>query len=181
LDRAVRPAAAPSPLSRTILFTDIVESTRRNAEVGDATFLELLRSHDDLMRGRLREFAGTEFKHTGDGIAAWFRNAEDAAGYCLAVQHDLDVLERAEPELSVRVRMGLASGVPLENEGDLFGLAVVRAARVCDRADAGQVLLADEVARELDPAARPTVLVGHLDLKGLPEPVVVHRLRPLDR
>ncbi|UDY36034.1 AAA family ATPase [Dermatobacter hominis] len=176
LGDALRPSAAPSPLSRTILFTDIVESTRRNAEVGDATFLELLRSHNDLMRGRLREFSGTEFKHTGDGIAAWFRNADDAAGYSLAVQHDLDVLQRAEPEMGLQVRMGLAAGVPLENEGDLFGLAVVRAARICDRAHGGQVLAGDEVVRELDPDRWLTVLVGKLDLKGLPGPVAVHRV-----
>jgi class 3 adenylate cyclase len=96
------------------------------------------------------------------------------------VQHDLAVLARAEPEMGVRVRMGLAAGVPLENEGDLFGLAVVRAARICDRANAGQVLASDEVVRELDHGRWQTVLVGALDLKGLPEPVPVHRVRPAD-
>ena len=170
-------AAAPSPLSRTILFTDIVDSTRRNAEVGDATFLELLRSHNDLLRGRLRQFAGTEFKHTGDGIAVWFHHATDAAAFCLAVQDDLAALRRAEPDFGLRVRMGLAAGVPLENEGDLFGLAVVRAARVCDRAGAGQVLVSEEVRQQLAGDRLHAVLVGHVDLKGLPEPVGLYRLQ----
>lgn len=171
-----RPAASASPLTRTILFTDIVDSTRRNAELGDTTFLEVLRSHNDLIRGRLREFAGAEFKHTGDGIAAWFRNPDDATGCCLAVQADLETLARAEPEYGLRVRMGLAAGVPLENEGDLFGLAVVRAARVCDRAGAGQILAAEEVVGHLSADRYQAVLVGQVQLKGLPEPVGVYRV-----
>ena len=56
---------------KVILFTDLVGSTSLNVTAGDDAYLQLLRAHDRVVRDALRRYDGVEFKHTGDGVAAW--------------------------------------------------------------------------------------------------------------
>jgi class 3 adenylate cyclase len=164
----------PGPATRTILFTDLVESTALNVRVGDQVFLELVREHNDVVRGCLRRSSGVEFKHTGDGVAAWFASPVDAVECALAIGDELDRASQAHPDQPLLVRCGLSSGDPLGNEGDLFGLSVVQAARLCAAAVAGEVLVGPEVAA----AARAHGAVfrskGQMLLKGFPDALDVY-------
>ena len=75
--RAGPPAheAVDAATTRVIMVTDLVGSTPLARRVGDRRFVELLREHNRIVRTRLRQYDGVEFKHTGDGTAAWFLTA----------------------------------------------------------------------------------------------------------
>ena len=169
------------PATRAILFTDLVDSTGLNVRVGDDAFLDLVREHNDVVRACLRRSSGVEFKHTGDGIAAWFSSPTDAVECCIAINAELEHANRFHADLPLLVRCGVSSGEPLGNEGDLFGLSVVRAARLCAAATAGEVLVGPEivsVARADGLRFQPR---GPMDLKGFPEPVDVYVAVMTDR
>ncbi|HUF54860.1 MAG TPA: adenylate/guanylate cyclase domain-containing protein [Dehalococcoidia bacterium] len=143
--RATVPAA-PSGLV-TILFTDIVSSTALTQALGDAHAQDLVRRHNSAVRDALKAHNGTEIKHTGDGIMASFPVASGALAAAVAVQRRL-AEENASAETPVTVRIGLSAGEPLAEEGDLYGATVQLAARVCDKAAAGQIVVSN-VVREL--------------------------------
>ena len=70
---------------RTVLFTDLVDSTRRPTfGRGDDAYVELLDHHNTILRRRLRQFDGVEIKHTGDGLSSWFTSATAACECVLA-------------------------------------------------------------------------------------------------
>lgn len=168
---------AGSRARKVILFTDLVDSTALNVAAGDDAYLQLLRAHDRVVRDALTSNDGVEFKHTGDGLAAWFSSPRQAVACALDLQEALPSAVRTETGGRVAVRCGLAAGAPIEERGDLFGLAVVRAARVCQTAAGGEVLLSEELA----PLVAGTGLVladrGATALKGLPDPVHVLEAR----
>ena len=149
---------------RTLLFTDLESSTALTQAVGDAKAQEILHGHNAAVRTALAAHDGDEVKHTGDGIFAAFGSAVSAVEAALQIQRDLAGGE-------VRVRVGLNAGEPIAEDDDLFGTAVQLAARICDRADPGQVLVS-HVVRELC-AGRTFVFAdqGEATLKGFPEPV----------
>ena len=109
-----------APASRVILVTDLVDSTPLTQRVGNQRFLELLREHNRIVRTRLRQFDGVEFKHTGDGVAAWFFNAETAVRCALAIHDAVDRFNdrRREP---VHVRIGVAAGDVIANGATCSG------------------------------------------------------------
>jgi class 3 adenylate cyclase len=161
-----------------ILVTDIVGSTALNVAVGDDRYIELLQEHDRTIGDLVRRHGGVPFNHTGDGLLAWFDRGDDAAACALAFQPALDDLNRAHPDHRLLVRCGLAAGEPIDEAGNIFGLAVVRATRVCAEGGAGDVLASAEVMA-LATATRATPF-GSVQLKGLPEPVLIHSLRAPD-
>jgi adenylate cyclase len=160
----------------TIMFTDIEASTTMTRTLGDAGAQELLRRHNEIIRGALRESGGTEIKHTGDGIMASFGSASAALGCAASVQRAFTEHNEREPSSPVRVRIGLNAGEPVEEDGDLFGTAVQMAARICARAEPGQVLAAN-VVRELA-AGKRFLFADHGDvvLRGFEDPVRLYEL-----
>ncbi len=168
------------PARRAILFTDLIDSTVLNVQVGDAAFLVLVQEHDAVVRGCLRRHSGVEFKHTGDGIAAWFTDPGDAVRCGLSIGRDLERVSVLHPELPFRVRTGIAFGEPLGHAGDLFGLSVVRAARLCALAEDREVLLSREVLEAGPPSGVHLHRRGMERLKGFPEPVEVYSAVALD-
>jgi class 3 adenylate cyclase len=168
----------PSGLSRerTIFTNDIVGSTASNAELGDALYLEQLHIHDRLVRARLSEYGGLEIKHTGDGINAAFTDPTDAARAALALLVDFADWQRAEPDIALQVRIGLAHGPVTPAGGDFFGLVQSQAARLCALAPAGSVVATAAVVAHFygdDVIARP---LGAHELKGHPKAIEVFQL-----
>ena len=121
---------------RTILFTDIVESTSMTQRLGDAGAMAMVRAHDEIVRGTLEHHRGSEVKHTGDGLMAAFRSV-------VAIESAVEIQRLiADAEgtggMPVRVRIGMAAGEPVTERNDLFGATVQLAARLCSRADPGE-------------------------------------------
>ena len=128
---------------RTVLFTDIVDSTSLTQQLGDARAMEMLRAHDDIVRQALERHRGSEVKHTGDGIMAAFPSVVDSIRCAVEIQQRLAGADRARP--SVRLRIGMAAGEPVTERDDLFGATVQLAARLCARAEPGSILVASVV------------------------------------
>ena len=133
----------------TILFTDLVGSTALTQRLGDGAAQEVLRTHNAIIRERLREHAGSELKSMGDGFMASFPSATRALECALAIQRafaEYNASRSGNGELGVRI--GLNAGEPVAEDADLFGTAVQAAARIAARAEAGQILVSD-VVRQL--------------------------------
>jgi class 3 adenylate cyclase len=133
---------------QVVLFTDIVGSTAMTASLGDHPAQSVVREHDRIVRSALAERGGQEIKHTGDGIMASFRSVSDAAVSALLMRDRIAVLQHDRPDHPLAIRVGLNAGEPVSEDGDLFGSTVQIAARVCDRASSGEVVVTD-VVREL--------------------------------
>ncbi len=160
----------------TVLFTDLVASTELLSRVGETRSEELRREHFAVLRAAVEESGGREVKNLGDGLMVAFDGSAAALACAVAMQQQLDNRPRAVEPLAIRI--GVSAGEVDEEDGDYFGLPVVEAARLCARAEGGEILLTDMVrmlARSRsDVALEP---VGDLELKGLPDPVAAHRVR----
>ena len=133
-----RHAREPDRMLATVLFTDIVDSTRRAADLGDSSWREVLERHDHLFRRELEFHRGREVKRTGDGFLATFD------GPARAIRCAASVTQAVE-ELGLELRAGLHTGELEVMSDDLGGLAVHIAARVMAAADAGEVLVSGTV------------------------------------
>ena len=159
---------------KTIMFTDLESSAALTQRLGDEAAQEVLHGHNAVVRKSLEDNGGREVKHTGDGIMAAFPSAVRAVEAGLQIQREL-----AGGDLDgtgVRVRIGLNAGEPIAEDDDFFGTAVQLAARVCDRAEPGQVLVSN-VVRELC-AGKKLTFNHHSDatLKGFDEPVALYEV-----
>ena len=169
-------AVAPSGLV-TILFTDMEGSTTLTQRLGDAKAQEVLRTHNTIVRDALKAHSGSEIKHTGDGIMASFASASRALECAITIQRALAQHNESNPDIPIRVRIGLNAGEPVAEEEDLFGTAVQLAARICAHAEPGEIL-APIVVREL--AAGKGFLLsdqGDVALRGFEDPVRLYEVR----
>jgi class 3 adenylate cyclase len=133
-----RTAPEPDRVLATVMFTDIVASTERAAELGDARWRELLSEHRAAVRRQLERFRGREVKTLGDGCLATFDGPARAIRCGQAIAAD-------GRSLAIEVRIGLHTGeVELIGE-DVGGMAVHIAARVGEMAAGGEVLTSSTV------------------------------------
>jgi class 3 adenylate cyclase len=155
---------------RTILFTDIVGSTDMTQRLGDAVAMDVLRRHDRIVREALEQAGGTEVKHTGDGIMASFSSVTRAIECATAIQRGLEA-SNADAEHSVEIRIGVSAGEPVTEADDLFGAAVQLAARACNHAAAGSILVSRAVHDLCLGKGFSFNELGSVELKGFDEPV----------
>jgi len=162
------------PGIRTILFTDIVDSTTLTQSIGDEAVMALLDVHNSVVRDALANLDGREVKHTGDGIMASFVSAAAAVKCATRVQHELSKHEEAHPERALKVRIGAAAGEPVEQHQDLFGSTVQLAARLCSHALPEQILVSNVVAELCLGKGLSFQDAGEVVLKGFDRPVRAH-------
>jgi predicted ATPase/class 3 adenylate cyclase len=171
-------AGPPAAAVTTFLFTDIEGSTPLWEQYPEAMRLALA-EHDALLRGAIESHGGRVFKTVGDAFCAAFVSPAAALSAALAAQRGLrDRPQRGASDqesptaevLELRVRMGLHAGPAEQRDGDYFGSALNRVARVMGAGHGGQILLTVETAGLLDGAlAAGTALrdLGQFRLKGL--------------
>ena len=162
------------PGIRTILFTDIVESTSLTQKIGDEAAMELVDLHDSVVRGALKDLGGREIKHLGDGIMASFVSAAAAVKCAARVQNELAKHARDNANRSIQIRVGIAAGEPVERHNDLFGVTVQLASRLCAHAAAEQIVVSSVVAELCAGKALPFEDLGEVTLKGFEHPVRAH-------
>ncbi len=149
LGAALMPGRARSALDgglRTILFTDLVDSTSVTNRVGDARAVEILRIHDAIIRQCLGATGGRQVKHTGDGVMASFVSASDAVSCAIDIQRAFARHNEQHGDAPISARIGFNAGEPVTTDDDLFGAAVNLAARVCAEAQAGQILVSNVIS-----------------------------------
>jgi WD40 repeat protein/class 3 adenylate cyclase/tRNA A-37 threonylcarbamoyl transferase component Bud32 len=173
---------------RTVVFTDIVESTHLKQTLGDARAIALFEQHDAAVRGLLSEYAGArELGVAGDSFTLSFVNAADALLFSLRLHTALEKLDTEDAD-ELRVRIGIHSGELFLDENvhsgrPIGGMALDVCARIMSLADRGQTLLSrhafDEARRAL---AQPESLWtgapewlshGLYQLKGAEEPMEI--------
>ena len=154
----------------TILFTDLEGSTDLRVRVGDATANEIINLHDELVRSRLEIAGAVETKSLGDGFMALFTSANQAIQAAISIQRAIEDHNRANPDMTLSVRMGLNSGDVTQAAGDAHGTAVHAASRVADKAQGGQILVS-QVVQDLAGTLGDTRIVdrGLFWLKGFPD------------
>jgi class 3 adenylate cyclase len=165
------------PGIRTILFTDIVDSTALTQSVGDEAAMALFDVHNTVVRNALADLGGREIKHTGDGIMASFVSAAAAVKCAAQIQRELAQHADNQRDRPVRVRIGAAAGEPVEQHRDLFGCTVQLAARLCSHASPEQILVSNVIAELCMGKGFSFEDVGEITLKGFDRPVRAHAVQ----
>src|SRR4051812_24903337 len=124
----------------TILFTDLVGSTELLSRAGDEEAQRIFRAHHDLLAETAAVHGGDEVKWLGDGLMVAFPSAADALTCAIAMQQ---AACRPVAGEHLAIRVGLTAGEALRDSADYFGTTVVVARRLCDRAEASQILCLD--------------------------------------
>jgi class 3 adenylate cyclase len=166
------------PAYRSIMFTDLKDSTQLAVQLGDEKAIHLLRVHNALTREALRANNGREVKTTGDGFLLSFVSSDEALDCAIAIQDAFAEYNERHPEETLNVRIGVTAGEPIEEKGDLYGAAVNMAARICSHAKAGGVLIAQVVRDEIEEEKSHWRIAsgGTLTLKGFDQPVEVYEV-----
>jgi class 3 adenylate cyclase len=162
---------------RSIVFTDLVNSTALTQHLGDEAAMELVDAHDRIVRDALGEFGGREVKHLGDGIMAAFVSAVCAVRAACRIQEGFAGYRADNPDVPLAVRIGGAAGEPVEKNDDLFGSTVQLASRLCASAKAGQVVVSTGLADLCLGKGLQFDDLGLLELRGFAEPVAARALR----
>lgn len=145
----------------TVLFTDIVDSTRRATAMGDEPWLRLLGNHDQIAREMVGKHRGKLVKSTGDGVLATFDGPGRAVRCALA-------FGSAAKQIGLSVRAGLHTGEIEIRGNDIGGIAVHGAARVMSHCGSDEVLVSRVVTDLVAGAGLKFAERGSYELKGLP-------------
>jgi class 3 adenylate cyclase/tetratricopeptide (TPR) repeat protein len=153
----------------TILFTDLVGSTELLSRAGDEKAQRIFRAHHDLLARTAADHGGEEVKWLGDGLMVAFPSAAEALRAAVAMQQACRGPVHGE---RLAIRVGLNAGEAMRDAADWFGTPVVVARRLCDMADAGQIVCSELVVSLLEGRTEFTFSdLGALELKGVPKPV----------
>ena len=149
----------------TVMFTDIVSSSRIAEVVGDQVWAEAIDWHLESLTCLIEANNGTLVKSLGDGTMSVFPSARGAVNTAIAMQKMLDKSER-EPAFSIRI--GLHTGDVVRSKGDFFGTVVNKTARIAGVAEPAQILLSD-VTRAMVEARGDYQFQGNrtVELKGI--------------
>jgi class 3 adenylate cyclase len=154
----------------TIMFTDIVDSTSRLAELGDRRWTRTLEDHQKVVRRAVHDYRGREIKTAGDGFLVAFEEAESATRCAQS-------MVAAVRDLGIRLRVGLHAGECELVGRDVAGMTVHVASRVLDRARSDEVLVTQSVRNLIDRRRMAFTPRGEHRLKGVPGVWPLYALR----
>ena len=165
-------SSAPLPTGTvTFLFSDIEGSTNLVRRIGDGVFADIRADHRRILREAFVAHGGREIDTAGDGFFIAFDSARSAVLAAISAQLELATFSWPE-DAEVRVRIGLHTAEPHLAEDGYVGVGVHRAARICDAAHGGQILVSNATAGIVEDAELPGVELIDLD---------EHRLKSLTR
>lgn len=156
-----RTASNPDRVLATMLFTDIVDSTSRVAQMGDEAWASTIRHHDHLCRATVSSLGGTFIKSTGDGLLATFDRPGLAIDCAKALAEDLR-------RTGIEIRAGIHTSEIQRLDADISGIGVHLAARILDSAGAGEVWVSAVVTSLVVGSARTFTDQGTHRLRGIP-------------
>jgi pimeloyl-ACP methyl ester carboxylesterase len=157
-----RPALGGDRALATILFTDIVGSTRMAAELGDHAWRDLVERHHTIVRDLLARSRGTEMDTAGDGFFATFD------GPARAVRCAMAAVEAVRP-LGIEIRAGVHTGEVETIDAKAGGIAVIIGARISASAGASEVLVSSTVKDLVAGSGLVFEDAGEHELKGVPD------------
>jgi class 3 adenylate cyclase len=155
------------PGAAAVLFTDIVGSTELIEVLGETGAHESRQRHFSLLRKAIADNGGREVKNLGDGLMVVFSGVDSATLCATAMQRSV-----ARDQDRLGLRIGVHSGELLRDGNDFFGSTVIIARRLCDSAQAGQIVVSDEARGQLgDVTDESFEALGPVALKGLTDAV----------
>jgi class 3 adenylate cyclase/pimeloyl-ACP methyl ester carboxylesterase len=157
----VRPVPTPRRALATVLFTDIVDSTRKAAALGDRAWRRVLDEHFGITRRELDRFDGRQVKNIGDGVLATFDGPARAVRCAAAIRDGV-------AELGLELRAGLHTGEIELHPDDIGGLAVHIGARISALAGAGEILVSSTVKDLVVGSGLEFEDRGARELRGVP-------------
>lgn len=160
-----------------LMFTDIVDSTALIGVIGDEPWEALLRWHHRTLRSLFANHDGHEVANTGDGFFVAFDEGDHAVACAIEVQNMLGT-HRREEGFAPQVRIGLNRGEVTEISSTLAGEEVHRAARICNAAQPGEILITADLADQIPPGVG-TSDRRFIELKGFTEPAEVVSIIPV--
>ncbi|MGZ5295023.1 MAG: adenylate/guanylate cyclase domain-containing protein, partial [Actinomycetota bacterium] len=163
-----RPALGGDRALATVLFTDIVDSTKKAAELGDRAWRDLVERHHRIVRDLLARSRGIEMDTAGDGFFATFD------GPARAVRCALAAVEAVRP-LGIEIRAGVHTGEVETIDGKAGGIAVVIGARISSSAVASEVLVSSTVKQLVAGSGLAFADAGEHELKGVPDRWHIYR------
>jgi adenylate cyclase len=149
-------------------FADLSGYTRLTEESGDDVAAKVSLTLAQLVNEVAGQHRGDVVKMLGDGVYFHFRDPADA------VRASLEIVESVGPRGLPPAHVGVNAGRMIYDEGDYFGRTVNIAARIASQAGASQVLVGEDLVREVTPEGFHMRRVGDLDLKGIAHPVTVY-------
>jgi class 3 adenylate cyclase len=164
-----RAGKAPATVLGTVLFTDIVGSTERQAAAGDRAWADVIRNHHAIVRDALEYWQGVENDTAGDGFYATFD------GPARAIRCALDIVGRVG-EIGLEIRAGIHTGECEIVDGKRAGLAVTIGARIAGMAGPRDVLVSRTVKDLTAGSGFPFEDAGEHELKGVPERWQLYRV-----
>jgi class 3 adenylate cyclase len=144
-----------------VLFTDIVDSTQRAAQLGDEVWTKALAAHDRIVEQHVSSWRGEIVKFTGDGVLATFDGPARAIECACAVR---DAVE----DVGLKIRAGLHTGEVEMADGDVHGIAVHVAARIMSLAGPREVLVSGVIPPLVLGSRLTFTDRGNHELKGVP-------------
>jgi DNA-binding NarL/FixJ family response regulator len=159
--RAFPTGSSAERILATVMFSDIVSSTERAAEIGDRRWRDVLDRHDELVRAELGAHGGREIKTTGDGFLALFDAPARAIRCAVAIRDRLR-------SVGLDVRIGLHSGEVELRGSDVGGMAVNIGSRVAEQGSPGNVVVSSTVRDLVAGSGIGFIDRGEQTLKGVP-------------
>jgi class 3 adenylate cyclase/pimeloyl-ACP methyl ester carboxylesterase len=163
-----RSELAPQRLVSAVLFTDLVDSTRRAVEMGDEQWRGLLDVHDQAVQRSVLHHGGRVVKYTGDGVLALLPSATAALETARSIGEQLR-------ERGLYIRAGVHVGDVDTRGDDVSGIAINATARIMSQAEADDTLVSESARQATFGSGLRFENVGSVDLKGIPEAFTLHR------
>lgn len=156
-----RPGSGARKQIATVLFTDIVESTKQASALGDGEWRKVMELHNSITQSRVSAYDGTVIQNTGDGTLATFPDPDGAVTAARELSRELAAS-------GISIRAGLHTGqIEVRDDGDISGIAVNIAARVQALAEGGEVLVSQTVRDMLMGSETAMTDKGEHQLKGV--------------
>lgn len=166
-----QPVAVPSYGLRTVVFTDLISSTEMLNQQGDQEGRRLFREIEALISEVCSEHGGKLVKNLGDGSLITFDSTQRAIEFALDLQDRM-------AQKPLQMRIGMAAGEPIEEEGDVHGTVVVQASRIGDVGEAGEIIVSDSVRQLALGKGFAFQRHGEVRLKGFKEKQRVWKVLP---
>lgn len=163
--------AGVTPVSRALLLIDVPGSLRVTRQLGDARAYHVLKFLAETIR-LAKTNTGRVVRSLGDGFLLAFDSVDAALAHAATAQAEVS---RSNPtELPLKIRCGIHYGEVIEAEGDVFGVAVYLASRVCGHAHGGEILLTEDAREACSVPQRAFNDFGPTLLPGFEDPVHVY-------
>ena len=174
------PAEAPAGAQLravTVMFTDLVGSTRLYQDRGDAVARSLVQKHQKLLLSQVKKFRGTLHKTIGDGLIVSFGKPKKAVGCAVAMQRAMDAYNRRVPPADqLHIRIGVHSGKGLVEQSDIYGDVVNTAARIEGRAAGDEIITSETTWEGCSGLDTEVESLGECELRGLAERITLVRV-----